>query len=224
MNEMSACISGNVREGASPSPLSSRIGGDAFLPPGIDHPCDKSETAMLFIAQINFAELPDCDISRAREGLFMLFWNKARDYSNPKDRKAFRCVWLPNPSAQKLDKSIAPDTSIGGGAQIEFSLAQSNNQPAPSTQMQLFGQASKDFQKLQEICAFAGNGVSWSKQRREDSCYSHLVDSAKDWQLFWQLNSMPDLGLDLHGKSMNLLIRTEDFEQQNYEKAWLLVD
>ncbi|MBX9723297.1 MAG: hypothetical protein K2X81_17975, partial [Candidatus Obscuribacterales bacterium] len=145
--------------------------------------------------------------------------------------------------ALDFDKSIAPDTTIGTASQLEFSIASSipEFQIEPDTvdknirkeisallkgdrKMQLFGHACDHFQKLQEISAFASNGISWSPQRREDSCYSHLVDASKDWQLLWKIDSLPELGLDLNDKSLFLLIRSEDLERQNYDKAFLLID
>jgi uncharacterized protein YwqG len=223
-------------------PSHSRLGGTAFLPNDVPYPCDRSSRPMMLVALINFAQLPPCNLRIAPAGIFMLFWNAARDSSNPKDRHAFKCIWLPD----SLDGLLPPPQNaplICDPLAINFSASYSvpsndsfwtENASAHDLRellvqdrndsiLQLFGTPGDQFEILQEIAAFSGNGVSWSQARSKDSCFSHLVDNAREWRLFIRIKSSPELGLDLNGKSINLLIRQEDLDAFRYDKSWLVV-
>ncbi|CAM6002436.1 unnamed protein product [Sphagnum balticum] len=199
---------------------------------------------MVLVALVNFADLPPCNLSLPTKGVFMLFCNAALDFSNPKDRHAFNCVWLPEP----LDLDIAEHSNevpeLGPPHVLSFEASYSvplNMMPfgtelngdmsellkryliKDQNKIQILGSVAEHFDILQEIAAFSGNGVSWSPARRKDSCFSHLVDNAREWRLFLQLRGLPEYGLDLGNKSMNLMIRQEDLEAFRFEKAWLVV-
>lgn len=238
---MNNCISGTVLNSTSDEPLRSRMGGEVFLPLASEHPKDKSGTPMLLLAMINFSELPDCGLNLADTGLFFVFLNSAMDYSNPKDRHAFRILFFEDGMA--LTPSPHKDASIGPAAYLEFQCdnslpelesnsSESKNEksaasPAQaipkSRQLQILGDAGRNFRVLQEIAAFAGNGVSWSPARSQDSCYSHLLDAAPQWRLLLKINSIPDHGLDLAESSIYVLIRDEDLSAHRYDKSWLLL-
>ena len=238
-----ACLRGTREEAAPENPLHSRIGGSASLPQAIPYPCDRSGRQMMLIALLNFAQLPPCSLNLAKQGILLLFWNAARDSSNPKDRNAFKCIWLPD-----LPKELvaAPDDAAQICAPCTVSFAASYSVPASDSfwnehaserdlrelldnrrsdesAVQLFGVAGDQFELLQEIAAFSGNGISWSQARRKDSCFSHLVDNAREWRLFLRIKSSPECGLDLGIKSMNLMIRQEDLDAFRYDKVWLVV-
>lgn len=241
-SNLSPCVAGRFAPELAPDALSSRTGGVPMLPAGTLHPCDRSGKAMHLLAQINFAELPNCGTDYPREGLFMLFWNAAHDRSNPKDRHAFRCIWLPQIVGSEFFPSDHSDCTIGQSRSISFSQNWSlpeNEASWPEidpairdkivsylkpdeSKVQIFGQSGRNFDQLQEIAAFAGNGVSWSQARRNDSCYSHLVENASEWTLLLRITSIPELNHDLGRLGLFLLIRKEDLLQNQYDKSWLL--
>lgn len=87
----------------------------------------------------------------------------------------------------------------------------------------LCGHGDSEINRKREIAAFASNGVSWSPARSADSCYSHLVEAARDWLLLLRLNSMPELGFDLGStKSISLLIHKNDLKENRLDKAWMV--
>lgn len=239
-----SCIACTADASNCDDDLSSRIGGIAVLPQEMQHPCDRSGQPMLFIAQLNFAELPNCSVDKATSGILMLFWNSARDYSNPKDRNAFRCIWIAEPEQENCSISNRSEASIGPARKLKFAVEQSMTEDpnewaefSDDTELmhelstkvngdrkiQILGRAGRNFKQMQEIAAFAGNGIGWSPARTKDEHFSHLLESAKEWQLLAKIDSMPQFGLDLQSKSMFLLIRRDDFDQQNYDKSWLLL-
>ena len=239
-DEITPCFRGVICGERESSSLSSRLGGKVLLPREIGHPCDRSGKPMSLVAQINFSELPATETDHAKHGLLILFCNAARDFSNPKDRNAFRCVWIANPDQDNYLDSAFPDATVACARALNFSLSlslpedlaagndeqaqmvkQISNALEKDRQVQLFGKGGRDFDVLQEIAAFAGNGVSWSDARRTDSCFSHLVKSAAEWKLLLKLQSTDYF--DLAGQSLYLLIRDEDLKQQNYGKSWLVV-
>ena len=215
-----ACFLGSC--GGSAEKTGSRIGGPVVLPAAIQHPCDRSGKPLVLVAQVNFSDLQESDLSRPAKGLFLLFWNSAQDSSNPKDRHAFRCVWIANPDESELTESNFPHASINA-AGIGLSFQAGLSLPQCTSDLQLFGLAGENLDQLQEMAAFAGNGVSWSPARRVDSCFSHLVDASRDWRLFARIRSNPSAGLDSGARCLYLLIRDEDLKSQNYDKCWLLV-
>lgn len=238
---LSDCISASVSSRAKSESLTSRIGGPALLPEAIEHPLDKAGKPLLFLALLNFAELPDSELSIQRKGLLFVFWNQSRDFSNPKDRSAFRILWSNDNVA--LMESPYPAATIGPAVYLQYRCEQSLPECESAwtdevvkeaaielagkiqkhRKLQILGQAGTEFDRLQEIAAFAGNGVSWSPARSLDSCYSHLVESARSWRLFLKMDSLPEAGLDLGARSMYLLIREDDLAKQQYDKSWLLV-
>ncbi|MBX9690463.1 MAG: DUF1963 domain-containing protein [Candidatus Obscuribacterales bacterium] len=235
-NDLLPCFYGRKSEWRADDWSRSRIGGAAYLPEGLEHPKDKSGRAMLFLAQVNFSELAAVQDAKQIQGLLLLFWNAARDHSNPKDRNAFRCIYLKEPrelSAEQADLhapqlstqfrlEFSPGYSIDKGGEIPL-----RNQIGTLLQAdacsQILGEPSSDIQRLREIAAFAANGVSWSLARREDSCFSHLLDAAENWQFLWRIDSVPEIGLDLDDRSLYLLIKREDLEAGLLDRAWLLL-
>ena len=243
-SKLTACISCNVEPIESPDSLSSRLAGIPCLPVDIAHPCDCSGKPMLFIAQINFAELASFDFQLAERGLLMLFWNAARRYDNAKDRHAFSCIWIPEPQSLTFVQSGFVESALGPAVKLKFSPGWSLPEHESAWQdsgleahiasqvawrlnqdrhMQLLGQAGKKFDSLQEVAAFAGNGVTWSPTRRSDPCFNHLINNACDWKLFMQIASIPEAGLDLSGLSIYLLITKENLAKHNYGSSWLLL-
>jgi|688.fasta_scaffold578266_2 uncharacterized protein YwqG len=239
-DEIAPCFRGVICGDSESSSLTSRLGGKVLLPREIGHPCDRSGKPMSLVAQINFSELPAAEFDYAKQGLLILFCNAARDFSNPKDRNAFRCVWIANPVENNYVDSAFPDATVSSAKALNFSLSlslpedlaagndeqaqmakQISNALEKDRQIQLFGKGGKDFDVLQEIAAFAGNGISWSEARRTDSCFSHLVESAAEWKLLLKMNSTDYF--DLADRSLYLLIRDEDLKQQSYGKSWLVV-
>lgn len=240
---LAPCFSGSSEERPPSTQLSSRLGGTATLPRETGHPCDRSGKPMLFVAQINFSELHSPELDCAKSGLLILFCNAALNFSNPKDRNAFRSIWIPNPDEVSWVDSAFPESTIGPARQLKFvpswslpedelyhgeNTAQKNiiqqisNVLQNDRQIQLFGKAGREFDVLQEIAAFAGNGISWSSARRTDSCFSHLTESAKDWRLLLRMSSAPSIGLNIQESALYLLIRDEDLQDKNYGKAWLI--
>jgi hypothetical protein len=243
-NNLAPCISAIPTATAPQDNLGSKLGGNTYLPAELPHPCDRAGKPMLLIAQINFAELPAGDFANANRGLFMLFWNAARDHSNQKDRHAFRCIWVPQPESTSFVPSMFSDQAeIGPAAGLSFNTTWSlpENESAwtadfdpdirtlvlerarQDRKIQIFGRAGVHFDSLQEIAAFAGNGVTWSPARRSDSCFSHLLENAPEWKMFMQISSLPEYGLDLGFFAMNLMLRQEDHAESKYDKAWLLL-
>jgi uncharacterized protein YwqG len=241
---LSACFVGDIEPEPPPAELASRLGGIPWLPSDLPHPCDRAGKPMLFIAQINFAELPEGSFDKAERGVFMLFWNSDRDHSNTKDRRAFSCIWIPQPETKTFRPSEFTASAICAAANLKFSTGWSLPEHASAWQesglkpdlcrrvaqklrqgrrLQLFGQAGKQFDALQEIAAFAGNGITWNLSRRCDPCFHHLMAGAADWKLFLQITSIPEAGLNMGAQSMYLLIRQGDLAQQNYSKSWLLL-
>lgn len=200
----------------------SRLGGHVCLPPSVEHPCDKTGKPLMLVAQVNFAELPASEIDRASKGLLMIFWNSARDHSNPKDRHAFRCIWIADPIESEFVESGWQETINAIGDSLTFQTSQQSSGMPPDS-VQVFGVGSENFTQLQEIAAFAGNGVHWSPARSVDSCFSHLKEVAAQWKLLCRISSNQAAGLDLASRSLYLLLREEDMQSKNYEKAWLLI-
>lgn len=199
---------------------------------------------MLFVAQINFAELPKCSLNKAEVGLFMLFWNALRDFSTPKDKRAFSCVWIPQPETKTFCPSDIEGTTVCPPLALKFSTGWSLPEHEAAwndsgleekvwskvaeglrgeRSLQIFGQAGKRFDSLQEIAAFAGNGITWNEARRSDPCFSHLVSVAPEWELLMQMTFPPEANPGSGARSMHLLIRREDLAQYDYARAWLLI-
>lgn len=249
-NNRLPCFSGK-RDPQKADANGSRLGGPVMLPANMEVPCDRSGKPMILVAQFNFAELEEfTQPETPKRGLFLLFWNAARDSSNPKDRHAFRCIWIPDPNfanfVSTLDSSICT-TSSGITFNPNWSVPQNprtwqrkNNTDVDSEldsdlllirkildtsnpfDVQLFGHAGLNFDILQETAAFSGNGISWSPTRRTDSCFSHLIEAAGSWQLFAKISSLPGCGLDLGKRALYLLIHADDLEKHNFDKCWLL--
>jgi uncharacterized protein YwqG len=242
--KLSACIDCHLEAAPPGSETFSRLGGSPWLPPDLPHPSDLGGKPMPFVAQINFAELPQAGFDRADRGLFMLFCNPEKAHANPKDRHAFQCIWLPDPQLQTFrqsdftDGAICPHRSLRfstGWSLPEYASAWQDSSLEPAVcekvaeklaagrQMQLFGQAGKQFDLLQEKAAFAGNGITWNTNRRQDSCFSHLMAAAADWRLFMQIKAAPELGFHWQNCSLYLLIKKEDLAGHNYARSWLLL-
>ena len=106
----------SVGESSEPDLDGSRIGGCPSLQS--DFPTDRNGKPLLFIAQVNFAELPDSDFplipgcgssSAPKTGLLSIFWNQRKDSSNPKDRHSFRILWS-EASEHKSDSTKSAST------------------------------------------------------------------------------------------------------------------
>ncbi len=246
---LSPCIAADTNESTCPSNLSSRLGGKVFLPPNNEYPLDRVGRPLLFLGQINFAELPASDFARADKGMLLFFANSSLDNSNPKDRKAFSCIWLKN--AEDLSESnVTAEAGLKKEGlalkfSAEFSLpetlacwqaeaseaelvaelisAYQNTTFKKTCRLQLFGKSGVEFDKLQEIAAFASNGISWSEARRIDSHFSHLVDAARKWHLLLKLDFPPHGGLKSGSRSIYLLIYDEFMDEFEYGRSWLLI-
>ena len=64
------------------------------------------------------------------------------------------------------------------------------------------------------ISAFAANGITYSATRAQDSCYEHLVEGAKNWQLLWRI---PAAEADFL-----LMIQVDDFAAGRIDKCFLV--
>ena len=251
------CLQGSTSKSGG-SEHSSKIGGNALLPLACDYPRDKQGRAMEFVGQLNFdqislppTELPVADGSVPDNGILSIFWNANRDFSNPKDPGAFKIIWSPRSGDTfQLYKSGPDFPSVSDASYLDFSLDWSvpasasdwEGEAEPNLELadqfirlmnqekalQVFGHGDKNFAKLREMAAFASNGISWSQERSQDSCYAHLVDASKNWILLLKVKSLKEWGVEFnsfsHGESLYLLINKEDLKSQNLEKAWLLVD
>jgi len=86
------------------APTASRLGGEAWLPDGEEWPLGRDGRPMIFVAQINFGELPPA-LDFPDSGLIQMFvadddvWGL--DFDNPleSDRKVF---WRPAPEGRRL--------------------------------------------------------------------------------------------------------------------------
>ncbi len=237
-----ACFNGRLID-EDPEPRSSRLGGSPFLPFEIEHPREKRGTAMRFVLQVNFAELQKLTDRSMPDLVLALFGNSDNDYSNAKDKNAFRCVQIANPSDKTFMPSSFPEASISSSSKgIIFTagwalpryendwkntqgiapeiirrlseIANSENR----ADIQIFGHSlTASAKELREIAAFAANGVSWSEARSMDSCFSHLVENSHHWLPLIQVKDsfMPD-------KMLALLITEESLAQGELDKSWLL--
>lgn len=99
----------------NPAPIS-KLGGLPDL--ATETPKDKTGKPLLFLGQINFAELcaekiqvDRCAISIPR-GLLSIFWNERKDMSNPKDRHSFRILWTDSSQLHHLQAADSNTASL----------------------------------------------------------------------------------------------------------------
>lgn len=221
------CINASLASNQSDRALNtSRVGGPlASLPPQRAYPKDKQGKAMLFLAQINFADFSGIyfEMKIPQSGILSLFINEKCDLSNPKDRHAFSFMWnAAGASSDKMDSDTESQKRSSAQPLCEPDLP-TVNQLLPTPHFLDFSVNPADnSEELRQIAAFAGNGVSWSKARSTDSCFSHLVDASKDWILLLRIASLKECGLSISADTLNILIRREDLTNGNLEKAWLL--
>ncbi|MBY0550435.1 MAG: DUF1963 domain-containing protein [Candidatus Obscuribacterales bacterium] len=201
--------------------LRSKLGGAPDLPDGIDSPIDNRSRPMLFVGQINFAEVPSCDSAENAPRVGVLYWFLNRDlsFSNPKDRHSFRVLWCADAERHKsVRMEVAPFESTGVLSSQSMSATEGVDSQS-SMGHRLFGELHRFSAEASEIAAFASNGISWSAARRRDSCYEHLVAAAQQWRLLWFLptelsdHRLPDLAL---------MINHSDLSNGALSKAWMV--
>lgn len=229
---MLAMIALRIEPEATPEPITegsgnaassprSKLGGVPDLPDGIDVPIDNRSRPMLFLGQINFAELPRCGSMQEWPSDGVLFWFLNRDlsFANPKDRHAFRILWSKASKRSAASENVESVPLQNSGILVGEVVSRDAENDSVANSHRLFGELPHFIDEAKQIAAFAANGVSWSAVRAKDSCYEHLVAAAQQWQLLWFLptalssKQVPDLAL---------MINQADLKDGALNKAWMV--
>lgn len=105
-------------------PWQSKVGGLPYLPKTMEYPKSRDEAAkpLMFLAQINFEEVPQYLKGYPTKGILQFYINShdgifGQDYENPTIQKGFRVLFFEEVlhDESKLIKKCPKDSGIGNG-------------------------------------------------------------------------------------------------------------
>ncbi len=215
----------------------SKVGGEPYLPKGVDWPCRASGERLFFLVQINFAEVPRL-ASFPEKGLLQFFVADddlyGMDFDDGENQDGFRVLWYPEVVENqavlqsKFDLELDfeclphhPDECYS----LRFSLAE---ELAPVCDYRFFEAFGQDF--FQQFGTRDGEvQEAWAKANK---CEGHKVggyayftqddprSAADPMLLLFQLDS--DEGMDLMWGDMGVghfFIRESDLLARNFERV-----
>jgi hypothetical protein len=169
---------------------------------------DKYGKPMICIGQINFAARNGELGQDLNSGLLRLFLSESHKSHPIKDPACFKVEWTPSnpPSLNAVSLLRGKQARLCQGKEVEKeNLTQESY---------LFFQEHPHLEEAKLIAAFAANGITYSAQRGQDSCYHHLAAAAETWRLLWRI--------PCHDVDLLLMIEETNLLQRALEKCFLV--
>ena len=234
----------------APAPLATRIGGPPWSEAGGDWPMDRSGAPYLFLAQINFAEVPPLP-GYPEKGLLQVFveWEGRGLASGDYDEvKTHLLRWFPEPSvgellpipAQHLDRKSQPFTSAIArerGLSVRFEADVLPATPYALPVEKIWPNDAKRLPESEEVSEMLGRielmGDELGGRYGAHRIGGHPTFTQEDFRHDPSLADIDrvllHLGFDDHvcigdAGEINLMIRAEDLANRRFDKAYYYWD
>lgn len=218
----------------------SRFGGQ----PGVDRidwPVDKNRKPMQFWAQINFQELPAAE-NCPRTGVLMLFISADYQLFRPKDQTWYRLIYChdvasAHPVGQNFPQFglVAERHEYTDCHGVLKRLVQLRSEERASVESwlkvdgrrskeeladkhQITGIRSQSAEEAEMMAAFHANGITFDQTRRTDPHYSHLLEAACQWVIFWRLSGIAKV-FPQERRELFIALRLADLIKSDFSKC-----
>jgi len=227
----------------------SKLGGLPDLPPSLAWPEWKTGSLM-FVAQVNLAELPASDLL-PNVGVLSFFYDREQSAwgFDPNHQEGFRLWYFPE--ASRLIRPVGPKRSIFPCAQLSFepflSLPDFSSESVkdllleieddeqycdfvekrmgPAPQHQVLGWPHVIQNEMELECQLVTNGVyTGDASGYKDPRRKELEPGADDWTLLLQIDSDDNTKMMWgDGGMLYVWIRRQDLASRNFDRAWTIL-
>jgi uncharacterized protein YwqG len=224
-------------------PLGCCLGGIPYLPMGIEWPTHRiTDLPLTFIGQINFSEFPAKESSTFRlptKGLLQFFMRHPDSFLTEgvdgESQDEHFLLWHASVNDQQWEKAEAGQTITPTRFQLKPALGLSYYAHAELMATQQFtASEGVDFYAQQppahQVCgspkvvqydpfeSMTSKRQSWIAKLFHPS--TRQEDTNEEWQLLWQIDSDPIVGLNwIDGGVVYLLIRSKDLQAGDFSKV-----
>ena len=239
----------SLKEAKPSSAIESKFGGLPFWPEGKDYPRDKNGQVMIFIAQINFSELPQHDLPYPTQGLLQFFIanndllglefidakNTLDNYLNGK--KDFAVIYHADVSqASALNNALRDEietiqhsdrSPLSGESALNFSLQSDLASPTDYRFSKILSPLAEISDEVEEyayetLFKTPAHQLSGYATFTQEDPRAYLESDDK-WLLLFQMDTDSNALLDIMWGDAgigNFFIRAEDLENLNFDKVW----